>query len=73
MATARGSVHCDDFTPMMEATLREVYRLRDPSGKEWASHRRVMREYVSYKDLPYVRHEVERLAEQIAMAAQVRG
>lgn len=63
--------HSGDLSPMMEATLRELWLAQDTSGRQWAQHQRVMGEYQTYKDLAYVRHEVESLAAQLAMAGQV--
>jgi hypothetical protein len=64
--------HAGDFSPMMEATMREVYLHQDPSGEQWARHKAILRDFETYRELPYVRHELETLAEQIAMAAQVQ-
>jgi hypothetical protein len=67
--------HAGDVSPMMKATLKQLHALQDPAGKlaEYEASLEELRDWETYRDLPYVRHEVERLAEQIAMAAQVRA
>jgi hypothetical protein len=64
--------HAWDISPMMDATLKHIYFAQDPSGFEWAERQRLLGGIGAvYRNLAYVRHEVEELAEQLALVAGV--
>jgi hypothetical protein len=63
--------HAGDVMPMMRASMEELYAHMAERGAP--SHRTMTRDYETYRDLAYVRHQTEQLAAQIALAAQVRG
>lgn len=58
--------HAGDVSPLMDATMREIY---EQMGDDWAARQRIFRDDI-YRDLAYVRGEVERLAEQLALVRQ---
>jgi len=63
--------HAGDVTPAMDATLRQIYLERPGGAREWAERERIMKAGPlgnTYKDFAYVKHETERLAEQLAIA-----
>lgn len=66
--------HFDDFTPMMEATLTAIMDPRHMAERA-KLHEAIKGSWMepSYKDLAYVQHEVEQLAEQLAMIKAVEG
>lgn len=71
------TAHAWDVSPLIDATLKLIYMLEDPTGARWAEHQGLFtRDPVemsgwrsTYKTLAYVRAEVERLAEQLAEQA----
>lgn len=66
--------HFNDFAPMMQATLATIM------GPDHLAERAILNDLIkgswmepTYKDLAYVRHEVEQLAEQLALVKGVEG